>query len=183
MKEKEILKVCNFLPEQEYLKLFNIVNNENNFPWYFLSTVSGTSLKGNDENYEFGFSHILYDKNKKSMSEYLNNFRIIEPYLENHFNIKIKDIFRYRLGMNLKISNSPIVHEPHKDFDFNHLTFLYYLNDSDGPTVFYDDNLDKKIEIVPEKNCGVLFDGTIFHSSSTPSKNIKRIALNLNFSI
>lgn len=181
LNEQEIIKVSNFLPDQDYLTLFNIVNNESVFPWYFLSSVSGTEYKSDEKDNQFGFSHILYDKSKKTMSNYLDSFRIIEPYIESHFNLNIKDIFRYRLGMNLKISNNSITHSPHRDFDFDHLTFLYYLNSSDGPTIFYDNDINKKIEIFPEKNCGVLFNGILFHSSSTPSKNVKRITLNLNF--
>ena len=66
----------------------------------------------------------------------------------------------------------PVTEEQHK-------TILYYFNDSDGDTVFYK---NKKIikRITPVLNSGICFDGSIYHSSSKPIKNIKRLVMNIN---
>ena len=74
-------------------------------------------------------------------------------------------------------------HEKHEKF-----SWVLYLNDSDGDTVFYNEKLNdnyKELTVQsrnkPVKNQAVLFDGLQYHSSSVPEKNTTRIALNINF--
>lgn len=176
MNSQEILCIDNFLPKEYYEELCSIVFDETSFPWYFIQSISGLN-KENDLLNQFGFSHLLFDKKNKIASEYFNKFVPIQKYIEDKFSIKIKEITRYRLGMNVRFSSTNIEHFPHTDFDYEHMVFLYYLNDSDGPTTFYADN---KLQVEPLANRACLFDGSILHSSSTPSKTSRRIALNIN---
>ena len=67
------------------------------------------------------------------------------------------------------------------------IIILFYLNDSDGDTYFYDEhqqefNNDRKIidSVTPKANRAVLFDGSILHSSSKPVSFARRISLNIN---
>lgn len=173
-----ILVQENFLPSSFHNELLQIVDKENSFPWFFLEHVSG--IKSNDSYKQYGFSHILYDKKDEFYSQYFNIFYPIKFFIESKFNLRIKEMLRFRLGLNLNISeNKSIVHSAHRDFNFDHYVFLYYLNECDGSTIFYLDN--KEIEVEPSANKAVLFDGSIFHSSSTPVNYSKRIALNINF--
>jgi len=68
---------------------------------------------------------------------------------------------------------------PHVDFNFPHWVCLYYVNDSDGDTVFFNSNSKETpmgslrtedIEVVkritPLRGRVVLFDGTHYHSST-----------------
>lgn len=181
MFNKTIYQVDNFLPESINKELFSIVSNEIVFPWRLLSSTSGDINHKYDGLRQFGLVHLLYDKNLKYSSEYFAPFLIMNNYIQSTFNLKIKELLRYRLGLNLKVSEETIIHSAHIDYDFNHLVFLYYLNDSDGATYFYTKDNSEPIHINPKKNTGVLFDGQILHSSSTPTKNSKRIVLNINF--
>lgn len=64
-----------------------------------------------------------------------------------------------------------------------HLACLYYVNDTDGDTIFF--NQDKTTiikKVAPKKGRVVIFDGSICHSSSTPTKNVRSV-INFNFSI
>jgi hypothetical protein len=64
-----------------------------------------------------------------------------------------------------------------------HFSLLYYVNDSDGDTVFFEDDKTTIIKKVsPKKGRMVLFDGSIPHAASTPTKN-SRCIINYNFSI
>ena len=60
------------------------------------------------------------------------------------------------------------------------MVILYYINDADGDTFFFDN--DGKIihRETPERGKMVIFDGLTFHASSPPSKNI-RMSLNINY--
>ncbi len=75
-----------------------------------------------------------------------------------------------------------IPHNKHVDQQYNHLVALYYVNDSDGDTIFFDG--DQVIHREPVKRGKlVVFNGyNKYHSSSSPSKNI-RMTLNVNYQI
>ena len=76
---------------------------------------------------------------------------------------------------------------PHTDLKLEdgglipHLVCLYYVDDSDGPTYFYDDDLNLIKEISPQKGLAVIFDGDILHAGSNPIMHPFRFAININF--
>ena len=71
-------------------------------------------------------------------------------------------------------------HNAHVDQNFPHIVGLYYPNDSDGDTYFFDDD-DNIIHTEPvERGKMIVFDGEWKHASSSPSKNI-RLSLNINY--
>ena len=70
--------------------------------------------------------------------------------------------------------------EPHIDMKEKHKVILFYLNDSDGDTYFYDKDHNIIDSVTPKENRAVLFDGSILHSSSKPVEFAKRIVLNIN---
>ena len=68
---------------------------------------------------------------------------------------------------------------PHIDMEMGHTVCLYYVNNTDGDTFFFNGkNIIKRVS--PKKGRCVLFDGKIFHASSKPTKE-KRIVINYNF--
>jgi hypothetical protein len=71
-------------------------------------------------------------------------------------------------------------HNIHVDQHFPHIVGLYYPNDSDGDTFFFDSNLNVIHKEPVERGKMVVFDGKWRHSSSSPSKNI-RLSLNINY--
>lgn len=82
---------------------------------------------------------------------------------------------------------------PHIDFqNVRHLVVLYYVNDCDGDTIFYNlsDQDDHRLEEMeewrresPKKGDFIIFDGRIFHSPSCPIKSVCRSTLNFDFLI
>ena len=75
------------------------------------------------------------------------------------------------------------IHQPHTDQQTQHLVMIYYVMDSDGPTYFYDDNKNIINTVEPKKGTAVFFRGDMLHSSSSPVKSPRRIAINYNFNI
>ena len=71
-------------------------------------------------------------------------------------------------------------HNPHIDNEKPHDVLLYYINNADGDTFFFDNNGKIIHRETPERGKMVIFDGSTFHSSSPPSKNI-RMTLNINY--
>jgi hypothetical protein len=157
-----------------------------NFPWYYNDNVSGVfSAK---EREEVGFVNVVFRHkvdNKscllKDMKDYSNNILISSLRITaDKINVPVTNINRIRVGMFLK-SPLRIIHQPHTDYNVPHLSMLYYLIDSDGPTYFYDEKGDVIKTVDPVKGTAVIFDGSIKHSSSTPVNSNRRIVINYNF--
>jgi len=71
---------------------------------------------------------------------------------------------------------------PHRDLDGNDgIIYLYYVEDSDGPTTFYPEN-KKVISVNPVRGRLVKFPATLYHSANVPRKYDSRIVINLVFS-
>jgi len=157
--------------------------------WTFLKDIT-SNLKDISPIKKKGFSNIVFSEQIQShLSFYLL------PFFEQvtaELNFKNTELFRIRLGLNIPNNIECKIDTPHTDFNYEHFTMLYYVNDSDGPTNFYDQfyslqntepQLDKlKItqQVEPKKGRFVIFDGLQYHSSSTPVNDI-RIAINFNF--
>lgn len=73
-------------------------------------------------------------------------------------------------------------HELHTDFEYEHMTAIFYMNTSDGNTLLYDREGKELIqEVEPIGNRLLIFDGMMQHTGHSPSKTRKRILINMNF--
>ena len=73
---------------------------------------------------------------------------------------------------------------PHVDYEEQGITTaLYYVNDSDGDTVFFDDTYNIVQRIKPEKGKGVIFDNLIYHASTCPQVHNTRMVINFNYAL
>ena len=172
----------NFLPQDYFYYLNDLVirEEEPKINWYFNSSISGIDDNNNSNN-QYGFSHTLFLDNPNSI--FFEHFSPIISIMSNQYNIQIITIKRMRLGMQTKVGNESIINYPHIDYFNEHEVFLLYLNDANGDTVFYDNDKKEINRVSPRPNRAVLFDGLIPHSSSTPTNNSRRIALNINFNL
>jgi len=180
-----------FYLEDKEMKNINLYNNvldktsahyiyqqllNRNFPWHFLSN---SALGGSKDDLTYSWSHILYDKpvDKGPTSRWYSVFELSIKKIIEVFDLK-GELLRARLGLHTSM-NKEMISTSHIDNDDNHYAILYYLNTSDGKTVFY---RDKKVfkTITPLFNSAVMFDGSIYHSSSKPIKTIRRMVLNIN---
>jgi len=94
--------------------------------------------------------------------------------------IIVENVLQSRVFLHMPSPN-PGLDDIHVDVDLPHQVFLYYVNDSDGDTVFFKD--DKKTEIkrvTPKKGRGVFFNGSINHCSTRPFKS-HRCIFNYDF--
>lgn len=76
----------------------------------------------------------------------------------------------------------PTYHYPHIDnSEQGMMTAIYYVNDSDGDTYFFENYLEITNTITPKKGRMVLFDSNKLHSSSSPINSEYRIVMNTVF--
>ena len=62
----------------------------------------------------------------------------------------------------------------------DHYVCLYYVNDSEGDTIIFDNNKKEIQRITPKKGRIVFFDGSLEHCSTRPSTRTRAV-LNFNF--
>ena len=153
-----------------------------NFPYYYTRNLTGVD-DPNNPNPERGFGSLLYSPNTNIKNDLL--FSLLTPFytLINQLDLLLYEISNCRTYLQIPSSNTSKTLPPHTDQSYPHLVFLYYANDSDGDTVFYEQ--DQKTEITrvsPKKGRAVIFDGSIPHSGSTPTKS-ERVTININFQI
>jgi hypothetical protein len=173
--------------------IFNRLLDDRNFPWFYIPNISkkstGEDIKETDS---FGFAHAFLgpDGPIGRMTDFLLPLSY-EACQKIDFNPM--RYFYGRIFMTVAMENSPKFNQMHVDMPIPHLVCLYYVNDSDGPTVISsitsddmsNDEInaldDKKIfkEIEPKQGRCVLFNGKHYHASSNPSQG-RRIIINFN---
>ena len=64
--------------------------------------------------------------------------------------------------MYLPIKDAPLHNNMHTDMKCPHTVCLYYVNDADGDTFFFDKNREIVDRVTPKKGSMVVFDGLTF---------------------
>jgi hypothetical protein len=195
-----ILEIENALHILEQKKIENLFNAEF-IDWHY--SYSNPSL--DSENFNAGyknhtffkespvFFHLFHQKNGVDHSELYKKF--IKQYdlyntfyklLEKHAkkNITIIRIMGVLIPPNPSYDGLCMV--PHTDWDIPHKTCIYYVNNSDGDTYFFSNDIKNKqniepiYKVQPKRGKICLFDGLTHHSSNV-SKTTTRMVLNVNF--
>jgi len=153
---------------------------KSDFPWMYLPDATWPNKKIEKKQSCPSFGNTLYDKKGEYISPYFQQFyggiSIINELIQKQYN----DIYRFRAGLIFPEMSKRKHHNPHKDYDFDHTTILYYVNDTDGDTFFFDNDYNIVESITPRKGRIVVFDGSQIHASSSPSDEI-RVVVNINY--
>lgn len=176
----------NFLSLEKQKEIQNFVFS-NHFPWFMVDdhVTSDEKFLNNYKKMNF-FSHNLYDLGRPQSNSYDDFLKIFNIFTEKH-SVQVRAILRARL--NLSTSRDGMAGHPHVDWKFDHNVFIYYINDSDGDTIIYNQslkNLNKEnlLEInrvSPKMGKGVIFSGNNLHSASNPLLFSNRVVLNISF--
>jgi hypothetical protein len=159
-----------------YLNLFKS-NTEplQGFSYFYSDTL--TSYDNSDG--ELGFGCIVHHKDEQRFHPTIFSCYAPIYLLCNKLNLIPFDMLQTRAWIQIQQPNSKTYH-PHVDTDSPHYVLLYYVNDTDGDTVFFDNYLNEIKRISPKKGRVVFFDGSIYHAASNPTIN-PRFVLNYNF--
>ena len=170
---------------------------DNNFPYYNLKHPFSASPELNYPNfkkdlrhYEYLFLvHVMYKYNKDKTTSLWSKYAYIIDDLLRTFTLntgyQIERIFRAKVNFQTQCNymKEGDYNTPHNDMEEPHQVLLYYANNTDGPTYFFDDNY-KIIKIVePKRGRFILFDGKIKHTGSNPYKSLSRIGINMDLKI
>lgn len=131
------------------------------------------------------FTHHLYMHEEGASP----HFEVIKPIFGSLLSIH-SNLALVRAKVNITTPYPPYdrfhTQQPHVDLEhesgesIDHMVCIYYINDSDGPTVFF--NGDGTIDqIDPKKGQAVIFNGNTIHAGSNPINNQFRAIVNIDF--
>jgi hypothetical protein len=166
---------------QDYFELITLgrtsVEDEVMHPMIdFKVKYENTALE--DGSNPISFVHVL--KSDTQISPHLENFGLIPQIVCDHFDWILKAVVLARLYLILPYETKLQHYAPHVDCNFPHTVVLYYLNDSDGDTVFFDSQGNVSQRVSPKKGRVLVFDGTIYHGGGIPKKYPRSV---VNFDI
>jgi hypothetical protein len=157
----------------------------NNFPYFYANEsvqLDNTNTVMPDDNALDvpQFFHMFVTDGKISSQHH----NIVSPLAHKLIDIIDTDCYLYRCKVNLNNIDTRFegkYHTPHIDNEFeNQITAIYYVNDSDGDTLFFDDKGKITKKITPKKGRLVWWKGKIFHAKSSPIKTQQRLVVNFN---
>lgn len=162
-----------------------------NFPWWYQSDSTYGGNNTDAKRYP-SLNHGLVRHGQMINPEF-NFFSPIAYFACDKINFKINEFKSAKscLQLPLIMDSDDRSNNPHIDLAFEHLVVLYYVNDSDGDTIIYNQRVDNyagidkntlevKQRVSPKKGRVVIFDGKLLHNSSTPSNSPRCI---INFDI
>ena len=144
----------------------------------------------------FQFQHVVVN-NKEIISSSAYEFFPILYYVQKYFKFSYSYI-AYRIKVNLQTqSTSQAINKfspPHVDFTNipnNLWTIVYYVDDSDGDTIVFNEryngepikNFTINKKITPKKGKCAMFPANYLHSGGFPFKFSNRIVINFNIEI
>lgn len=182
----EIYIIDDVIPPDHQNYLLNLYSSSN-IDWQFQKDItyhaSHDSFNKIDR-FNPGFSNLIQSLGNFSSPLYHTVAPIIYATTDK-LNINILQILKCRAFLQFPISNqSNSINNPHIDAELKHIVILYYLNDSDGETIIYNETTESneytiKDTVKPQKGRCVIFNGKYYHSSSKPTTNI-RATININ---
>lgn len=167
-----------------------------NYIQYFWNERTVENMEYNDENiYDFGqLTCPIYhsDCPNFKFGDYFLFLRPMSLIIQDKLSeIEIKRYLRVKFNLLHKVDTKyeKMYNTPHPDDSETDTSFsmIYYVNDSDGDTVLFNEFYDKHTapppltvckRIQPKKNRLVIFESKRYHASSNPILNKNRTILN-----
>lgn len=192
----DIIVIDDVIPKQYQNDIEDLLLGDTAFPWFLVKDVTYVQEKikfaGINQNNP-AFCHIFYSFEKSHVSEFFNFIKPMAYYACDKLGYDLTEILTCRSFLQIPDKGNVDPNHPHVDLDFDHLVFLYYVNDNEAPTNIFKQrsedvklhdvistNFDLVSQVLPKKGRCVMFNGRHYHSSSSPNENLRCI---INFDL
>ena len=166
----------NVLDDSRSAKLLDLITKDT-FTWHLTRELIQYPQYKQYEHYQH--YHTIYNEShsKPISTPY---YSIFSPIIQSFISLTKRAVRLSRCKLNLlhnhhlsDTGTCPV----HIDNEQPHISMIYYINDSDGDTVFFRN--DKEIQRVqPVKNRLVVFEGPLRHCSNHPKNHEHRFVMN-----
>ena len=185
--EGEIIVIDDFvsLEYQEKIKQ-ELLGVNNNFPWFHTEDV--TDAGELTSQHRPALAHQYVNLNDDDVSEIESIFHhLFTPLLSKacqHLIMPQTEVIQGRSFLQFPLRNidTSVVDTPHIDLDEGeeHIVVLYYVIDSDGDTVIYNERTKsltytEKQRVTPKQGRVVIFEGGQYHTAEQPTKGTRCI--------
>ena len=193
IQDNEVFVIDDFIEKeyQEQIKkvlLGQAAFDDQEFPWYYIEDV--TAAGDDDSQHRAAMSHqyVEWEDNKDSMGVIASDFHeLFIPMLQRaafKFRMRYVNALQGRSSLQFPLNlKERSVDLPHIDiYSRKHLVCLYYVCDSDGDTIIYNEREKSesytiKKKVTPKQGRVVLFDGRLYHTAEQPNHD-KRCIVN-----
>lgn len=164
-----------------------------NVPWMLNRHLVAADYSFNISNIETyegtQFNHVLYYAHKNQSELYDSVIKTLYDFCNSN-NITVKAMVRAKANLTFPDSKTSVekTKSPHVDHPYDHLVFLYYINDADGDTILYNETFDNNEEIIlteatrisPKKGRAICFNGLQYHTPLVPQEGYRAV-INVTF--
>jgi hypothetical protein len=203
--EGENMKVIeSFIPKSYANEIEKFINAPDKFQWSFFNQIANeygdepTTYKNPNIINPVGLAHVFIESGK-IVSDHFVVIRPILLFLEYHMDFEIQRVLRVRARRTLcdKSLTPSQYNPPHVDLPNAepYKSLIYYVNDSDGDSIFFneryvpkdgppeikDTDVTEMGRCTPKKGKAVFFDGHQYHSGNSPRKTPHRTVINFDF--
>lgn len=173
----------NVLGKNQFKVILDSISSSS-FPWFFQRDTTYGSGFSTDSVYH-GFRHCLI-KNGQKNSDFTELLVPLAWYMCDALGKELKDIYSMHVNL-IENYNKSVPPRPHTDREIlesnidNMYTAVYYLDEVDGNTVFYDDDKETVIyEQTPIQNAMLIFPAKTWHGANNPIVAPYRRVVNIN---
>ena len=148
--------------------------NDYYFPWYFTQDVTNQKDKNSQKRSALTHQYVISEDDTDTVGTIDSVFHdLFIPLLNKACNKVDKQnisIIKGRSFLQLPINYKGKKEDtPHIDIIDSHFVMLYYVCDSDGDTIIY----NEQKRITAKQGRVVLFDGNFYHTAEQPTDNVR----------
>jgi hypothetical protein len=152
------------------------------FPWYWNAE---NIVPETPDDAISQLTHMFYQDKRAPSPQWNSSVSLIVGHFVQKTNIRLKRIVRVKGNLipNIAHKNENLDNLIHTDvpreWAGNYVSFVYYVMDSDGDTIIFADDKKTIVETSPpvKGNC-VWFDSKLWHRSTVPVNNKRRVIIN-----
>ena len=138
----DIIVIDNVIPK-DYSDHIRTLLTGWDFGWVFNQTMVSPDAELQGESNHAGFNHFFYEK-QQAVSQHFNFVYPLVLSITSASKTPYNRLIRMRANLTLPNKTSTLEHHmPHIDSFFEHWNAIYYVNDSDGETVIFNETNDE----------------------------------------
>ena len=186
--EGQILVIDDFvsLEYQEKIKQ-ELIGIDNDFPWFYTEDITGAGDYDSQHRAALGHNYVELDDDDDVCEIKSVYHHLFTPMLSKacqYLKMPEAEILQGRSFLQFPLVNvdTSVVDTPHIDIDEGdkHIVVLYYVIDSDGDTIIYNERTEsssytEKQRVSPKQGRVVIFEGGQYHTAAQPTKGTRCI--------
>ena len=161
-------------------------HHDSDFPWFYIEDVTAAGDEDSQHRPGLGHQYVEFDDKDINLGGYVvsDYHDLFTPLLKKiGFTIGIRNVnvLQGRSFLQFPVKDRGEVDLPHIDIcDKIHIVGLYYVIDSDGDTIIYNERKESesytvKERVTPKQGRIVIFDGGLYHTAEQPLNNTRCI--------